>query len=122
MDKEAYGASGFEHGTVAGVLWQKGALGLAARSQANSGPERVGKESYFHLRSIAPSKTREDRVVNPCAGLHIQPKERERGCQPRMNCLLTPAWQGHRFRWKNRTTGATGPFFYMLSGARGHCQ
>ena len=50
MDKEAYGASGFEHGTVAGVLWQKGALGFAARSQANSGPERVGKEPYFHLR------------------------------------------------------------------------
>ena len=58
-DKEAYGASGFEHGTVAGVLWQKGALGFAARSQANSGPERVGKEPYFHLRSIAPSKTRD---------------------------------------------------------------
>ena len=56
MDKEAYGASGFEHGTVAGVLWQKGALGFAARSQANSGPERVGKEPYFHLRSIAPSE------------------------------------------------------------------
>jgi hypothetical protein len=59
MDQEAYGASGFEHGTVAGVLWQKGALGFAARSQANSGPERVGKEPYFHLRSIAPSKTRD---------------------------------------------------------------
>jgi hypothetical protein len=57
MDKEAYGASGFEHGTVAGVLWQKGALGFAARPQANSGPERVGKEPYIHLRSIAPSKT-----------------------------------------------------------------
>jgi hypothetical protein len=56
IDKEAYGAPGFEHGTVAGVLWQKGALGFAARSQANSGPERVGKEPYFHLRSIAPSK------------------------------------------------------------------
>ena len=55
MDKEAYTATGFEHGTVAGVLWQKGALGLAARSQANSGPERVGEEPYFHLRSIAPS-------------------------------------------------------------------
>ena len=49
MDKEAYGASGFKHGTVAGVLWQKGALGFAARSQADSGPERVGKEPYFHL-------------------------------------------------------------------------
>jgi hypothetical protein len=49
MDKEAHGASGFEHGTVAGVLWQKGALGFAARSQANSGPERIGKEPYFHL-------------------------------------------------------------------------
>jgi hypothetical protein len=59
MDKEAYGASGFEHGTVAGVLWQKGALRFAARSQANSGPEGVGKEPYFHLRSIAPSKTRD---------------------------------------------------------------
>jgi hypothetical protein len=59
MDKETYGASGFEHGTVAGVLRQKGTLGFAARSQANSGPERVGKEPYFHLRSIAPSKTRD---------------------------------------------------------------
>jgi hypothetical protein len=57
MDKEAYCASGFEHGTVAGVLWQKGALGLAARSQANSGPAGVGKETYFHLRSISPAKT-----------------------------------------------------------------
>jgi hypothetical protein len=44
---------------VAGVLWQKGALRFAARSQANSGSERVGKEPYFHLRSIAPSKTRD---------------------------------------------------------------
>jgi hypothetical protein len=59
MDKEAYAASGFEHGAVAGVLWQKGALRFAARSQANSGPEWVGKEPYFHLRSIAPSKTRD---------------------------------------------------------------
>jgi hypothetical protein len=42
---------------VAGVLWQKGALPFTARSQANSGPVRVGKEPYFHLRSIAPSKT-----------------------------------------------------------------
>jgi len=68
MDKEAYGASGFEHRTVAGVLWQKGALGLAARSQANSGPEWVGKESYFHLRSIAPSKTRDiPRAATLCA-------------------------------------------------------
>ena len=65
MDKETYGAPGFEHGTVAGVLWQERALGFAARSQANSGPERVGKEPYFHLRSIAPSKTREGRVVKP---------------------------------------------------------
>jgi hypothetical protein len=56
MDKEACGASGFEHGTVAGVLWQKGALGLAARPNTNSGPERVGKESYFHLGIIASSK------------------------------------------------------------------
>jgi hypothetical protein len=56
MDQEACGASGFKHGTVAGVLWQKGALGLAARPQANSGPERVGKECYFHLRSIAPQE------------------------------------------------------------------
>jgi hypothetical protein len=31
MDQEAYGTSGFEHGAVAGMLWQKGALGLAAR-------------------------------------------------------------------------------------------
>jgi len=82
MDKEAYGASGFEHGTVAGVLWQKWALGFAARSQTNSGPERVGKEPYFHLRSIAPSKTGEGRAVNPCAGLHIQPHEREKGEAP----------------------------------------
>jgi len=42
---------------VASVLWQKGALGFAARPQANSGPARVGKKTYFHLRSIAPSKT-----------------------------------------------------------------
>jgi hypothetical protein len=49
MDQEAHAASGFEHGTVAGVLWQKGALGLAARSHANSRAEWVGKESYFHL-------------------------------------------------------------------------
>jgi hypothetical protein len=41
---------------VAGVLWQKGALGLAARPNTNSGPERVGKESYFHLGIIASSK------------------------------------------------------------------
>jgi hypothetical protein len=39
---------------VAGVLWQKGALRFAARSQANAGSIRVGKEPYFHLRSIAP--------------------------------------------------------------------
>jgi hypothetical protein len=59
MDQETRGASGFEHGTVAGVLWQKGALGFAARTQANSGPQRVGKECYFHLRSIAlPENTR----------------------------------------------------------------
>jgi hypothetical protein len=58
MDKKACAASGFEHGTVAGVLWQKGALPFAAWSQANSGPVRVGKEPYFHLRSIASSKTR----------------------------------------------------------------
>jgi hypothetical protein len=57
MDKEACGASGFKHGTVAGVLWQKGALGLAARPNTNSGPVRVGKESYFHLGIIASSKT-----------------------------------------------------------------
>jgi hypothetical protein len=56
MDKEACGASGFEHGTVAGVLWQKGALGLAARPNTDSGSERVGKESYFHLGIIASSK------------------------------------------------------------------
>jgi len=56
MNQEACGASGFEHGTVAGVLWQKGALGFAAGSQADSGPEWVGKESYFHFRSIASSK------------------------------------------------------------------
>jgi hypothetical protein len=32
MNQEAYGASGLEHGTVAGVLWQKGrwAHGAAA--------------------------------------------------------------------------------------------
>jgi hypothetical protein len=59
MDQEApSGASGFEHGTVAGVLWQKGPLRFAARSLANSRPVRVGKEPYFHLRSIAPSETR----------------------------------------------------------------
>jgi hypothetical protein len=58
VDKEAYGASGFEHRTVAAVLWQKWALGLAARSQTNTGPERVRKEPYFHLRSIAPSRAR----------------------------------------------------------------
>jgi hypothetical protein len=46
---------------MAGVLWQKGALGLAARSQADSGPEGVGEESNFHLRSIAPSKTHQFR-------------------------------------------------------------
>jgi hypothetical protein len=68
MDKEAYGASGFEHGTVAGVLWQKGALSFAVRSQANSGPTRVGKEPYFHLRSIAPSKARDV----PLAPLELQ--------------------------------------------------
>jgi hypothetical protein len=55
MDHEAYAASGFEHRTESGVLWQKRALGLAARSQANAGPEGVGKQTYFHLRSIAPS-------------------------------------------------------------------
>jgi hypothetical protein len=43
MDEEARGASGFEHGTEAGVLRQEGALGLAARTNTNSGPERVGK-------------------------------------------------------------------------------
>jgi hypothetical protein len=43
MDEEAYGASGFKHRTVAGVLWEKGTLSLATRSQANSRPERVGK-------------------------------------------------------------------------------
>jgi len=59
MDQEACAASGFEHRTVAGVLWQKGALGFAARSQADSGPVRIGKEPYFHLRSI-PSKTWSD--------------------------------------------------------------
>jgi hypothetical protein len=48
MDKEACGASGFEHWTVARVLWQKGTLGLAARPHTNPGPERVGKEPYFH--------------------------------------------------------------------------
>jgi hypothetical protein len=58
MDKEACATSAFEHGTVAGVLWQKGTLRFAARSQANSGPERVGKKPYFHLRSIAPWTTR----------------------------------------------------------------
>ena len=58
VDKEAYGASGFEHGTVAAVLWQKWALGLAARSQTNPGSVRVRKEPYFHLRSIAPSRAR----------------------------------------------------------------
>jgi hypothetical protein len=60
MDKEAYGTSSFEHGTVAGVLWQKGTLGFAARPLANSGPARVGKETHFHLRSIAPSKARDE--------------------------------------------------------------
>jgi hypothetical protein len=56
MDKEAGAASGFEHRTMAGVLWQKGSLRFAARSQANSGPVRVGKEPHFHLRSIAPKR------------------------------------------------------------------
>jgi hypothetical protein len=59
MDQEPYAASGFEHGTVSGMLWKKGALRFAARSKANSGPVRVGEEPYFHLRSIAPSKTRD---------------------------------------------------------------
>jgi hypothetical protein len=44
---------------VAGVLRQKGALTLAARSQADSGPARIGKETDFHLRSIAPPKASE---------------------------------------------------------------
>jgi hypothetical protein len=59
MDQEAHAASGFEHGTVAGVLWQKGALRFAAGSEANAGPVRVGEAPYFHLRNIAPSKTRD---------------------------------------------------------------
>src|SRR5689334_14783762 len=54
VDQEANSASGFEHGTVTGMLRQKRALGLAARPQANSRPARVGKETDFHLRSIAP--------------------------------------------------------------------
>ncbi len=56
MDKEASGASAFEHGTVAGVLRQKGALGLAARSQADSGPVRVGEEPYLHLKKYRTGK------------------------------------------------------------------
>ena len=62
MDQKAYRASGFEHGTVAGLLWQKRALGLAAGPQANSGPERVGKESYFHHRIC---RTLEKRAMSP---------------------------------------------------------
>src|SRR5579863_456992 len=59
MDKEARGAAGLEHGTVAGVLWQKGALGFAARPNTDSGPVRFGKESYFHRGIIASPKTRD---------------------------------------------------------------
>jgi hypothetical protein len=56
MHQEARAASRFEHRTVARVLRQKGTLPFAARSQTDSGPVRVGKEPYFHLRSIAPQR------------------------------------------------------------------
>src|ERR1700733_8740933 len=68
VNKEAHGASGLEHGTVACVLWQKWALGLAARSQTNPGSVRVRKEPYFHLRSIAPSSARLGLTYRPTAG------------------------------------------------------
>src|ERR1700677_1003504 len=88
MDKEAHGASGFEHGTVAGVLWQKGALGFAARSQADSGPERVGKEPYFHLRSIAPSKRRDVPLAATQCAIH------QYRCEFPIAALLEMVWPG----------------------------
>ena len=71
MNQEAYGASGFEHRTVAGMLWQKGALGFAPRPQAYSRPKRVGKETYFHHRIVAPSKTRDVPRVDPKISNHF---------------------------------------------------
>jgi hypothetical protein len=47
MDQEAHAASGFEHGTVAGVLWQKGALRFAAGSEANAGPDTGWGSALF---------------------------------------------------------------------------
>ena len=41
MDQKAYRASGFKHGTMAGLLWQKRALGLAGQFRACTGWGRV---------------------------------------------------------------------------------
>ena len=65
MDKKTRDASGFEHGTVAGVLREKGALRFAARSRANAGAEGIGKESYFHLPKYRIVKNARCQVRTP---------------------------------------------------------
>ena len=52
MDQEAEGASGFEHGAIARMLWQVRPLAFAAWPQANAGPAGVGKETGFHRRIL----------------------------------------------------------------------
>jgi hypothetical protein len=57
MDQEPESASGFEHGAMARMLRQKRALAFPPWPQANAGPARVGKETYFHGRILRDGKS-----------------------------------------------------------------
>jgi hypothetical protein len=52
------------------VLWKKWALGLAARSQANTGPERVLERALLPSSKVA-GQSRQSRIQNGQALQHF---------------------------------------------------
>jgi len=70
---------------MAGVLWQKRTLRLAPRPQANSGPERVGKQSYFHHKIVASLQ-----AAGGSEFLAANLTQVCRPCQSRDYCMIVP--------------------------------